>query len=386
MTPDDPTALYRRLIEGPALQWSSAVGGAWVCGQYDYCLGLLRDSRLISGASGDFAEARDGEAGLRETLSRWMVFCDGPEHHRIRQALMAGFSQVGVTEVHRRAADVVARLADRFAQAGGGDLVREVAWPLPGLVMGTLLGVDASELESLSACTQTLADFLREAKSAPELVDRAIAALSEARELFAGLIRLRRASPGDDVLSGILRAGSGGAGLDDAELSLQCTQLLFAGHETVRNFVGGGVLTLLRHPDALRVLREDVPGRIRGAVEELARFESPARFVRREARVDLECGGMPVRAGEAVLICVGAANRDGRRFRNPGDLDILRRDNPHLAFGAGPHACFGSNLARELMRELLGRLLEAFPGMELRAEPEWSSNPGLKRVIVLRIG
>ena len=368
------------------MQWSGAVGGAWVCGQYAHCLSLLRDSRLNSGASGDFAEAGDGETVLRQTLSRWMVFRDGPEHHRIRQALMAGFGQIAAAEIHRRAAGVVTRLVDRFGQAGGGDLMREVAWPLPGLVMGTLLGVEEPLLDSLVGWTQTLADFLREAHPSPDLTARAMAALGEARELFAKLIRLRRVKPEDDVLSGIPRAGSGGAGLDDGELSLQCTQLMFAGHETVRNFAGGAVLTLLRHPDAVGELRRDVPGRIRAAVEELARFDSPARFVRREALEDLDCGGFPVRAGETVLVCVGAANRDGRRFRNAGDLDILRSDNPHLAFGAGPHACLGANLARILMQRLVARLLEVFPVMELRAEPEWSSNPGLKRVAVLQIG
>jgi cytochrome P450 len=368
--------LYHGLIAGKVLQWSPSLGGAWVCGQYRHCLNLLRDPRLSSGDASP--EATD----LDRRLSDWMLSRDGAEHRRIRHALYPAFTPAAAAAFQGRISKVVARLVDPFAASGGGEFIREVAWPLPCLVIADLLGTEESCHQSLLDWTQQIADYLRARPTTPEQTQTANSALSRTQALFRELVDRRRNSPADDVLSRV----AGDPTLDTEELSLQCAQLMFGGHETTRNLLAAGVLTLLRHPDSLQALRDDREGLIRSTVEEIARFETPALFVARKAREDIEYDGVRIQAGQNVLVCLGAANRDPARFPDPDHFDIRRTDNPHLAFGAGPHMCIGSHVARALTQAAISRLLDAFPGLHLRAEPQWTTDPGFNRLARLEIG
>jgi cytochrome P450 len=373
---EDPLSLYRGLIAGKVLQWSPSLGGAWVCGQYRHCLNLLRDPRLISGG------ASPEETELDRRLADWMVFRDGPEHRRIRRALYPAFTPMAAEAFQQRVSKAVATLVDRFAAAGGGEFIREVAWPLPSLVVADLLGIEESWHQSLLKWTQQIADYLRARPTTPEQTKEANSALSQTQALFRELVERRRSRSADDILSRVAADST----LDAGELSLQCAQLMFGGHETTRNLLAEGVLTLLRHPDDLQALRDDREGLIRSTVEEIARFETPARFVARKAREEMEYGGIRIQAGQNVLVCLGAANRDPARFPDPDRFDIRRTENPHLAFGAGPHICIGSYVARALTQAAISSLLAAFPLLHLRAEPRWTVNPGFSRLARLEIG
>jgi cytochrome P450 len=126
------------------------------------------------------------------------------------------------------------------------------------------------------------------------------------------------------------------------------------------------VLTLLRHPDEFERLRRDRT-LIPSAAEEILRFESPVQMTPRLAVADGELAGRNVKAGDALLLFLGAANRDPARFPDPDRFDIARNDNRHLAFGYGAHYCLGAALAREELRIALTHLLERLPGLELAA-------------------
>ena len=368
--------LYHGLISGKVLQWSPSFGGAWVCGQYRHCLNLLRDVRLSSGG------ASPDETDLDRRLADWMLFRDGAEHRRIRHALYLALTPAAAAAFEERISKVVAGVVDRFAESGGGEFIREVAWPLPCLVIADLLGTEESSHQSLLEWTQQIADYLRARPTTPELMQTANSALSQTQALFRELADRRRTSPADDILSRIAVDSA----LDTEELSLQCAQLMFGGHETTRNLLAEGVFTLLQHPEDLQALRDDCEGLIRSTVEEIARFETPARFVARTAREDMEYGGVRIQAGQNVLVCLGAENRDPAHFPNPDHFDIRRTDNPHLAFGAGQHVCIGSHIARTLAQAAISRLLDAFPGLHLLGEPEWTTTPGFSRLARLDIG
>ena len=143
-----------------------------------------------------------------------------------------------------------------------------------------------------------------------------------------------------------------------------------AGHETATNGISNGLVALLRHPDQFRALVDD-PTLIDSAVEEVLRFESPVQMTPRLATDDLEIHGHNLRAGDALVVLLGAASRDGEQFEDPDRFDITRADNRHLAFGHGAHWCLGGNLARQEMRSVIGRFARDYPEASLASEPQW---------------
>jgi cytochrome P450 len=158
-------------------------------------------------------------------------------------------------------------------------------------------------------------------------------------------------------------------GLD--EVLATCILLLTAGHETTANLIGNGVLTLMEHPDQLHLLQRD-PTLIKPAIEEILRFECPAKIVGRTNLVDRQLGGHTIRAGQRVLVLLGAANRDPEQFRDPECFDITRTPAPHLALGAGPHFCLGAALSRAEAQETLRQLLPLLAEWQLApGSPAW---------------
>ena len=166
-------------------------------------------------------------------------------------------------------------------------------------------------------------------------------------------------------------------------VAIAATQLLAAGHETTANLVGNAVLTFQAQPGQARLLREH-PELIPAAVEELIRFESPVQVTARTAKENVEVGTATVTAGEQVLVCVGAANRDPAVFAEPDHLDFGRGFSPHLGFGNGLHFCAGASLARVEAQEVLRHLLTLSPPMEERRIAfERGTSPALRRVTTL---
>src|SRR5262249_36533803 len=140
------------------------------------------------------------------------------------------------------------------------------------------------------------------------------------------------------------------------EVLATCVLLLIAGHETTASLIGNAVLTLMEHPDQLEALQRD-PALLAPAIEEVLRFECPAKIISRTSLIDRELGGRAIRAGQRVLVLIGAVNRDPGQFRDPERFDITRTPVPHLALGAGPHFCLGAALSRAEAQETLRQLL-----------------------------
>ena len=156
----------------------------------------------------------------------------------------------------------------------------------------------------------------------------------DANAMLRELIAERRKRPTDDLLSRMLQPDDLGVSIDEEELNNQCVLLMLAGHETTRNLVGTAVLTLLKKPDILQRLRNE-PALLRSATEEALRFESPVRTISRVFLEDGEFAGVRVTKGQRVLTMLGAANRDPRQFDNPEEFEVERKNNVHIAFGAG---------------------------------------------------
>jgi cytochrome P450 len=202
--------------------------------------------------------------------------------------------------------------------------------------------------------------------------------LDEIGAYFYGLVEKRRGTSGGDLVRRLLDAEYHGDRLTDLEVVALCTALVFGGHETTVNLIGNGMLALLRHRDELEKLRTD-DALVEPAVEELLRYDGPAQMISRTALADFDLRGKRIRAGDAVLACLGAANRDPAIFDEPDRLDVGRDPNPHLAFGLGTHFCPGAQLSRIEARAALPALLQRFPRLRLGdAPPLW------RRTAVLR--
>jgi cytochrome P450 len=282
------------------------------------------------------------------------LFMDPPEHTRYRKLLTAQFTLRRMRALEPRIAELAARLLDELTAPA--DLVRGFALPLPSLVICELLGVPYEAHDRFELASHAIVD---PALPAP---DRD-AAGGELFGLLAEVVAVKRRSPGDDLLSGLLE-------LSDEEVIGVGVMLLFAGHETTANMLGLGTFALLRHPDELAQLRAD-PELIDGAVEELLRHLSIVQYeVNRAALEDVEVAGQVIAKGDPVLVSIPLANRDPARFPDPATLDITRNTSGHLAFGHGVHQCLGQQLARIELRIGFSALLSRFPGLRLAVAPE----------------
>jgi cytochrome P450 len=184
------------------------------------------------------------------------------------------------------------------------------------------------------------------------------------RELAA----LRRQAPQEDLITDLVQARNDQDQLTEDELVTTCILLLNAGHEATVNVTGNGTLALLRHPGVLAWLRTN-PAGVPAAIEELIRYDAPLQLFERTATQDIEIGGVTVRSGEKIAALLGAANRDPAVFANPDALDVRRRNNPHVGFGAGIHFCIGAPLARIELQASFITLLTRFGGLALAGEP-----------------
>lgn len=291
---------------------------------------------------------------------------EGEPHDRLR-TLVAGVFQRGHTarlepRVRALADRLVADLAGRIGDAGSADLMAVVAHVLPVEVIAELLGVPDAVRPSLRGWSTAIVAMYE-----PEPGDdRRRAAETASREFSDALRELaahRRVHPGDDLVSDLVAAE-----LDPDELVGTAALLLMAGHEATVNVIGNGVLALLAHPDQWRRLCAD-PGLDATAVEELIRYDPPLQLFERTAVRDTAVAGHAVPAGTKVAALLGAAAHDPQVFARPDELDVGRRPNPHLGFGAGVHYCLGAPLARLEVAAVLDALRTRLPGMTLAAPP-----------------
>jgi cytochrome P450 len=368
----DPYAVYARFREAEAA--GHDIGRVVV--RYDQVAGLLADRRLSSARVGGILEPLG--SGVRErcplverTLRGIVAFRDPPEHTRIRRLLASTFSLRMVTRVAHMIEGISTRLLDAVLADGETDLHRAYTYPLPVMVVGAMLGVPESDLDRFKSWAQDIVFLVGSGSPTEQLAVAAEGHFAEMREYLRALVAARRADPGDELLSAMIAAADDGGRLSEDEIFSNATFLMTAGHETATNMLSNGVLTLMRHPDQLERLRRD-RSLIPSAAEEILRFESPVQMTPRHAVEDGELAGRTVKAGDALLLFLGAANRDPARFPDPDRFDIARSDNRHLAFGYGAHFCLGAALARQELRIALAHLLERFPYFELAVDDvEW---------------
>jgi len=388
----DPYPTYGRLLEeGPlhVLDVSGSPWGVWAVFSHADCSAVARDPRLSVKHSDRMLLSlpidRQSEFGeLMRMLSLWMIFVDPPEHTRMRKLMNKGFSQSATEALRPQVEKIVDGLLDRLSDVSQADLVHEFANPVPVRVISELLGVPETMHDSLLRWSAAIADFNGSPNRTVEHARNAQNAVHALTDFFRGAVAERRRNMGSDLLSLLIDIKEEGEVLTEEELYAQCVMLLFAGHETTQNLIGSGIFSLLREPEKMAELRE-TPALIRTAVEEFLRFESPIQYTARLAMEDIELCGLRIRKSHVLWCMLGAANRDPKQFKDPATLNLKRLNNQHLAFGAGPHFCIGSQLARLEAQVAILRIIKRFPKIRLAQRAEWAPNFAFRGLKALHV-
>ncbi|EOD70577.1 cytochrome P450 [Amycolatopsis vancoresmycina] len=371
-----------RRRDGPVRVTMPYGGDAWLVTRYEQTKFVLSDPRFSRAAAAG-ADVPRGRPGFEPAGN--LLCMDPPEHGRIRSLVAKAFTVRRVEALRPRVREIADGLLDRMVAAGPpSDFAAAVAWELPVQVICELLGVPLTDRELVRRCTETIVAVGGDVTPADVAGarDRLAACLT-------GLIARRKAEPADDLLTALVAARDDGDRLTDRELLMLGIALLAGGHETTASQIGSFAYQLLSQPDQWRTLAAD-PELVPAAVEELLRFV-PLVTVADLARIateDLELGGRPIRAGDAVLVQLDSANRDAQVFSHPAQLDFGRKANHHLAFGFGVHHCIGAPLARLELRVLFGTLVRRLPGLHLAVaagEVEWSADRLIRGVRALPV-
>jgi hypothetical protein len=370
----DPYPTYRALREQHPVCWDGDLD-AFLVSSYAEASAVLRGPGWSSDPNRNPAlAARINRAEFgTQALPATLLTMDPPEHTRLRRLLAPAFTPRAIDALRPRIAAVVEAAFADLGTAGEVDVIADIGYPIPLAVMCELLDVDIEGAQLLRTETPKLVGMLEFDPDADAVLAAEEATASLALHLLP-ILGDRRHRPGDDLASQLLRlgddsdgGGDNGEALGLDEVLVTCILLLTAGHETTANVIGNGVLTLMEHPNQLRLLQGD-PALIKPTVEEILRFECPAKIAGRTSLIDRQLGGHTIRAGQRVLVLLGAANRDPEQFRDPERFDITRTPAPHLAFGAGPHFCLGAALSRLEAQETLRQLLPLLS--------EWRLAPG----------
>jgi hypothetical protein len=385
---EDPYRFFRSVRQQDPVHWTFL--SFWLVTRYADVVRALRDPRFSADPrnwSGYAQRYRlsDGEPGpLAQFHSKWLLGIDPPDHTRLRRLASSAFTPLAVERMRPRVQRIVDDLFARVSPAGRMDVIADVAYPLPVLVIADMLGVPPEDAEPLMAWSRDLSPSF-DPLMPRAAFERANAVIRTMTDYFSRLIDTRRTTPTNDLLSAFIAARDQGDRLSDEELLATCILLFFAGHETTVNLIGNGVLTLLRHPRELDRLRAD-PALIAPAVEEMLRFESPVQLTYRMALEDVELGGRRIERGQQVALAIGAANRDPARFDDPDAFEVARRDNHHIAFGFGIHYCFGAPLARLQAQIVVRALIDRMPSIGLEdASVSWRPNIVLRGLQALPV-
>ncbi len=387
----NPYPFYAQLREQESLARFSWRGmEMWLATTYEDAVAILKDPRFVL----DRQEVEPLEGGQRSMGGnapryvplagrRYLLNTDPPDHTRLRSLVSKAFTPRMIAQLRPRIQQITDELLDVVQDKGQMDLIADFAFPLPITVISEMLGIPTTQRQQFRDWTQTIVQSLEPGKEAAGMA---------AEEAFINYIQTllasKREHPDNDLTSGLMLAEEQGDTLSENELIAMILLLITAGHETTVNLIGNGVLALLEHAEQLHQLRAD-PALLPSAIEELLRYTAPVSLsTPRWASEDVSIHGRVIRKGEMVRCALLATNTDPQQFSDPIVLDILRRENQHLAFGKGIHYCLGAPLARMEGQIAIGTLLRRLPHMHLADSPEqlaWKEAGALRVLVALPV-
>jgi cytochrome P450 len=375
-TPDviaDPYPYYGRIRDEDPVHWNELYG-LWVITRHDDLVWLTRHHELFSSAvfKNDprpaYPAIDESDLGLYEYVRDYQgdqfIQHDRPEHLDMRRIVHGYFTPKSMEAWRPFVVKAVKELLDAAEEKGSMDVMRDLATPLPVLVIAEMMGVPARDRPYVRQLAEKLLYIGRgEHDRMPILTD----GMRGMIEYVSPLVDERIVRPGDDFIS-VLASGEKKGVFTRHQVLVNTSLLLLAGHETTINLICNGALAFLQHPDQWALLKEDPAGRAKWATEECLRYDAPVKSIQRLASEDVEMRGKTLAKDDRIRWFISSANRDPLMFADPDRFDIGRQPNQHVAFGSGTHHCLGATLARVEGQEVFKALAERFPEMEIGTE------------------
>ena len=337
----------------------------WVVSRYENVLAGLKDGRLVK----DIRNARGKSfwemLGVGAIRGKNMLRTDPPAHARLRSLANEAFKPKYVRELRPRIEQLAHHLVDKVQASGRMEFISDYAFPLPITVISEMLGVPEKDHDKLRQWSGNLINSGALSSERPRLTSDLAQMVQYVRKVVAD----HRKHPKHDVVTQLIEAEDKGDRLSDTEIVSTVVLLLVAGHETTVNLLGNGMLALLLNPQQLQKVRQDRT-LLKPAIEELLRYVNPVQMVNRYAAEKLEIAGQEIPRGAHLILVLGAANHDPTYVPNPQELNLLRGDTRHVAFGQGIHYCLGAPLARLEGEIAFATLFDRLPNMRLAIPPE----------------
>jgi cytochrome P450 len=381
----DPYPLYARLRTEDPVHWDPFLH-AWVVTRYADVVMVLQSFSAQCAPAPQRLESM-GLSTL-DRIGQIMVlqhlFMDPPVHTRLRAICSQAFTPHRVERLRARIQEIVNSLLEPHLPLGRIELMEDLANPLPAIVSAEILGLPASDHEQLKAWSADFAEVLGNFQHNPDRAPRMLRSLDDTTAYFRNAIRREGNRPaGDSMISVLVNAEIDGQRLPEEMIIANCILLMVGAQETTPNLIGNGMLTLLRNPGEFKRLQSNL-SLLPSAVEEMLRFEAPSQHTTRVPQQDIRLGNKNISRGQSVIAVMGAANRDPERFPDPDRFDVMRKDNKHLAFGAGPHYCFGAPLGRMEASIAFSSIMERISELSLASDRlKWRDNAGLRGLIGL---
>lgn len=374
-------AIFKQLREEAPVYWAEPEGFRpfWVVSRHADIkrveldtVTFLNDPRLTLSPISE--EQKVIELTGSDKLSRNLVSMDNPDHRHYRAMTQGYFSAKNMRRLEDQIRALAVRSMDHMANLGGQcDFAADVAIWFPLRVIMATLGAGPEDEQFLMKMTQEVFGASDLEHMRPEEMGGLFATIAEFSQWCDRVVADRRAAPRDDVSSIIANATMpDGSPIPNMEAMSYYLIIAAAGHDTTSSSTSAGLLELIRNPGELAKLRAD-PSLLPNAVDEMIRWSSPVKHFFRTAAADTEVAGVPIKAGDGLVMAYPSANRDAAVFDDPFAFRIDRRNaRDHLAFGYGPHLCLGQHLAKLEMRVLYEELLARFDAFELTGEPVFS--------------
>lgn len=357
---DDPYAVYRRLRDEAPAYWNPDLR-FWALSRFADVLEGFRDHETYSSAGGVALEQRGRTGGGYSS----MIDMDPPEHTVLRKLVSRVFTGRRVAAMEDEIRAIVDGYIDAFVTQGECDLVADLTGPFPMDVISAVLGIPESDRAELRRHADRI--LIRE-DGRPEMPAAALEGMFDLLAYFVEALPRRRRGEGTGLLTDLAGLDVDGRRLSDEELLGFCVLFVIAGHETTTKLVANAVEVLSRHRDQRDQLVAD-PTLVPGAVEEVLRYHNSTQYMHRTLTRDVELYGEHLRAGDSVLLLIGAANHDEREFGPTAEeFDIHRRPERILSFGHGAHYCLGAALARLEARVALEQIHRRLPDYEVDHE------------------
>jgi cytochrome P450 len=375
-TPDviaDPYAYYGRIRDEDPVHWNETYA-LWVVTRHDDLVWLTRHHELFSSAvfkndpRPPYPNIDESDLGLYEYVRNYQgeqfIQHDRPAHLEMRRVMHSYFTPKQMEAWRPFVVAAVKELLDAAEAKGEMDVMRDLATPLPVLVIAQMMGVPPEERGHVRNLAEKLLYIGRGDYDRMKPLTEGMRGMID---YVSPLVDKRIVDPGDDFISVLARGEKQGV-FTRHQVLVNTSLLLLAGHETTINLLCNGTLALLNHPDQWDLLKQDPAGRAKAATEECLRYDSPVKSIQRIASEDVEMRGKLLRKHDRVRWFISSANRDPDAFPEPETFDIARHPNQHVAFGSGTHHCLGATLARVEGQEVFKALAERFPRLRVTTD------------------